>query len=474
MESTDETIDALDEEELRSCGPEADSEVQNNPEETDEPIHAPAASNSDMHSPGQEPEDAAKDEKDDSGSLHYSDDDNEEAEEPVTPFAEGSAPGSPQPCNALAADEQETHTETEPGNYLPGAMDTTSVHSQENNVQAATAEPVQVAADGLQLTQTDANSALEPCCDTSETAASKDLDLQQAADDSDLSNGEVTSAPEARLEDDAFALDSNVDVPHVSTTVSETHVDHSASNCAADDIGQNLVEAVSTDVAAPRPPILEANEVSLPVEMAIATRSPVEVQEPHTELDVAAEIKAHMESTPPMPIQSSLVQVGVVKAADQQTFLVGACGVKVRKQVTSPTTALQGKLTFTAPPYVPKAKPHTRPDYTHSTDRLMEIGYENQVLVKKLTDISKHMSDGSAPAGAPPKPFRRAEGHSLPCHTASAAINRRKAASSVAEENQAIYKRLVAIKPSKEMSRDTLEKSHRQNQTYSKNCSHFK
>ena len=36
----------------------------------------------------------------------------------------------------------------------------------------------------------------------------------------------------------------------------------------------------------------------------------------------------------------------------------------------------------------PQAKPYQRSDYSHSPAELMKIGYENEVLVKKLTGIS--------------------------------------------------------------------------------------
>lgn len=42
------------------------------------------------------------------------------------------------------------------------------------------------------------------------------------------------------------------------------------------------------------------------------------------------------------------------------------------------------------------------------------------------------------------------------------------------QENHALYQRLVTIKPSKDISRDTLEREHQANEQYLHNCSTFK
>jgi hypothetical protein len=42
------------------------------------------------------------------------------------------------------------------------------------------------------------------------------------------------------------------------------------------------------------------------------------------------------------------------------------------------------------------------------------------------------------------------------------------------QENHALYQRLVAIRPSKDISRDTLEAAYRQNEVYRANCAQFK
>lgn len=42
------------------------------------------------------------------------------------------------------------------------------------------------------------------------------------------------------------------------------------------------------------------------------------------------------------------------------------------------------------------------------------------------------------------------------------------------QANHALYQRLVAIRPSKDISRETLEAGHRMNETYRANCAQFK
>eukprot|EP00877_Chromochloris_zofingiensis_P012380 jgi/Chrzof1/7396/Cz02g21360.t1 len=120
-------------------------------------------------------------------------------------------------------------------------------------------------------------------------------------------------------------------------------------------------------------------------------------------------------------------------------------------------------LTFSAPPYVPTAKPYPRADYSHSATQLMKIGHDNQLLVERLTEIS-HQPPG----------WVRDLNKTEPCNTASSAVNRRKAATTIAQENHALYQRLVTIKPSKDISRDTLEREHQANEQYLHNCSTFK
>ncbi|WIA30602.1 hypothetical protein OEZ86_000682 [Tetradesmus obliquus] len=109
------------------------------------------------------------------------------------------------------------------------------------------------------------------------------------------------------------------------------------------------------------------------------------------------------------------------------------------------------------------AKPYQRADYSHSTVKLMKIAHDNQVLVKRLTSISH--KDPS---------WVKDLGKTASCNVASSAVNRRKAASTIAQENHALYQRLVAIRPSKDISRETLAAEARRNEAYRANCATFK
>lgn len=51
-------------------------------------------------------------------------------------------------------------------------------------------------------------------------------------------------------------------------------------------------------------------------------------------------------------------------------------------------TTCTSALDFRAYPDAPQAKPYHRDDFSHSSTELLKIGYENEVLVKKLTGIS--------------------------------------------------------------------------------------
>eukprot|EP00878_Enallax_costatus_P016102 GHUV01016884.1.p1 GENE.GHUV01016884.1~~GHUV01016884.1.p1 ORF type:complete len:404 (+),score=126.99 GHUV01016884.1:738-1949(+) len=120
-------------------------------------------------------------------------------------------------------------------------------------------------------------------------------------------------------------------------------------------------------------------------------------------------------------------------------------------------------LTFSGAPYVPKAKPYARAEYSHSNNRLVKIAHDNQKLVERLTEISRKDPSWSQDLTK-----------TAPGNIASSAVNRRKAATTIAQENHALYQRLVAIKPSKDISRDTLEGEHRKNEAYRHNCATFK
>jgi hypothetical protein len=95
----------------------------------------------------------------------------------------------------------------------------------------------------------------------------------------------------------------------------------------------------------------------------------------------------------------------------------------------------------------------------------MKIAHDNELLVKRLTEISRAAAPPAgtpAPGAGPP-----------PGHTASAAVNRRRGAAAAAAENLALYQRLVAIRPSKDISRDTLGAAAADAARYRANASKF-
>lgn len=58
--------------------------------------------------------------------------------------------------------------------------------------------------------------------------------------------------------------------------------------------------------------------------------------------------------------------------------------------------------------------------------------------------------------------------------TASAYINRKKKATTIDEDNLALFRRLQAVRPSPQTRQAVLEKDFKLSQKYAKNCSHFK
>mmetsp|Transcript_9209 Transcript_9209/g.26368 ORF Transcript_9209/g.26368 Transcript_9209/m.26368 type:complete len:172 (+) Transcript_9209:59-574(+) len=137
---------------------------------------------------------------------------------------------------------------------------------------------------------------------------------------------------------------------------------------------------------------------------------------------------------------------------------VGASQTSVR------STQKGGKLTFSSAPTVPRAKQAPRADFTHNSNKLREIGYENSILVEKIAKISAR---GAQPKVQDPV---MAE-HMKVAAVSSAAINRRKAYDKIAEENLKMYNRLQRIKPSADTERKTLAAAHKQNEEYKRNCS---
>jgi hypothetical protein len=130
------------------------------------------------------------------------------------------------------------------------------------------------------------------------------------------------------------------------------------------------------------------------------------------------------------------------------------------------------KLTFTAAPKVPRARPQARADFTHDPNKLRQISLENSKLVEKIAKISAR-GTGNADLGLPAekKPDAIVPQHLKVAMTSSAAVNRRKAYDKIAHENMAMYNRLQAIKPSGDISRKKLEEEHKKNLEYKRNCS---
>ncbi|KAL3145493.1 hypothetical protein ABBQ32_003317 [Trebouxia sp. C0010 RCD-2024] len=117
-----------------------------------------------------------------------------------------------------------------------------------------------------------------------------------------------------------------------------------------------------------------------------------------------------------------------------------------------------GKFTFTAAPHVPMAKKLQRKNFSHSEARLREIKRENKMMVDRLAHVAPSQSQTPLP----------------PVPVASAGVNRRKAADSINEQNYAIFRRLQAVQPSKEIRREQLELDFKANQQYVQNASHHR
>jgi len=125
------------------------------------------------------------------------------------------------------------------------------------------------------------------------------------------------------------------------------------------------------------------------------------------------------------------------------------------------------KFSFTACPNSHTARPHARADFSHSSFETRKITEDNGKLCKRLMEISttntgqfanNMCSGGGASAGK------------IPANMAAAAVNRRKSETKIAQENLAIYKRLQAIKPSKDISRNTLGKDFEKSRGYMNNA----
>lgn len=157
-----------------------------------------------------------------------------------------------------------------------------------------------------------------------------------------------------------------------------------------------------------------------------------------------------------------------VSPAQQQNMRASyGSGSGASKKLVS--TKPQPKLTFSAAPYVPRAKPYAKANYSHDGNRLMDISNENEKLCSKLMQISKTTSTttySTVSVGS--------GGKLLPCNVAAASVNRRKEEDKTAQDNLNMYKRLQSVKPSKDISRNKLAEEYKKTQEYSKNCSKFR
>mmetsp|Transcript_12556 Transcript_12556/g.22457 ORF Transcript_12556/g.22457 Transcript_12556/m.22457 type:complete len:300 (-) Transcript_12556:1098-1997(-) len=134
------------------------------------------------------------------------------------------------------------------------------------------------------------------------------------------------------------------------------------------------------------------------------------------------------------------------------------------------TNTLNGgrSLTFTGPPTNHRAKPHSRSDFSHNAFETLKITNDNIKLCNRLVEISK------APPALQAITRLTDSGHLAPSNVAAATINRSKANDLIAQENLRLYKRLQAVKPSKDISRDGLAREYKTSKGYSDNVRRFR
>lgn len=234
------------------------------------------------------------------------------------------------------------------------------------------------------------------------------------------------------------------------------------SRASAGDVNNSA--ACPDEGAAPEQPAAAPEQDAAP-ESAAEESEPVQQQE-EEEADAGHAHETEHHHSPPAAHEATRSSQPQQQHQQQQHKHTATAGAS-HKSIGPGTIyrAADGRvLTFSKPPYTVKAKPYGRIDYSHSKNRLMKIAHDNQLLVDHLTVISKAVPSVTKDAAAPPAPG----------NTASAAVNRRRKAKTIAQENHALYQRLVAIRPSKDISRDTLEAGYRQNEIYRDNCTQFK
>jgi hypothetical protein len=133
----------------------------------------------------------------------------------------------------------------------------------------------------------------------------------------------------------------------------------------------------------------------------------------------------------------------------------------------------KGNLTFSGPPNTNKARVTPRDDYSHNSFQLTQMEIENEKLCERLVKISA--APVSTTYVAPPSVGIIAPGGKMqPANVAAASINRRKKEDKIAQENLALYKRLQAVKPSKDTSREVLNADFNKSQIYGTNARKIK
>ena len=118
-----------------------------------------------------------------------------------------------------------------------------------------------------------------------------------------------------------------------------------------------------------------------------------------------------------------------------------------------------GKLTFTSKPQNNTARKFLNPDYSHNTFQKRQIEEDNEKIGKRLLEI---VTTGPLAVETAPMP------------QSSAAINRRKQEQKIAQENLRFYKKLQAVKPTPNISRDTHAKHHQAQTAYGENARKFR
>lgn len=142
--------------------------------------------------------------------------------------------------------------------------------------------------------------------------------------------------------------------------------------------------------------------------------------------------------------------------------------------VQPPKNGAKGPFTFSSAPNTVTAKPHVRSDFSHTSFDAMKMQQDNQKLCTRLLEISSQkpsteffnpLSVGSQADVRKPLP---------PANIANSSVTRRKKEDDIAKANLALYKRLQAIKPSKELNRQGLSKDFQAAKGYGANARKFR